>query len=58
MNEIFSSEEIKRFEKEQFLKRNSYSFMKKAGSQVFKFSVNKFKNSFTCFLHKKVGIFF
>jgi len=44
MNEIFSSEEIKRFEKEQFLKRNSYSFMKKAGSQVFKFINNRFKN--------------
>ena len=44
MNEIFSSEEMKRFEQEQFLKRNSYSFMQKAGGQVFKFINNRFKN--------------
>ena len=44
MNEIFSSEEMKRFEQEQFLKRNSYSFMQKAGVQVFKFINNRFKN--------------
>ena len=44
MNEIFSSEEMKRFEQEQFLKRNSYSFMQKAGDQIFKFINNRFKN--------------
>ena len=44
MNEIFSSEEMKRFEKIQFSKRNSYSFMKKAGSEVFKFINNNFDN--------------
>ena len=44
MNEIFSSKEIKRFEQEQFLKRSSYSFMKKAGSRVFEFISNNFKN--------------
>ena len=45
MNEIFSSEEMKRFsEQEQFLKKNSYSFMQKAGSQVFEFISNNFKN--------------
>ena len=44
MNEIFSSEEMKRFEQEQFLKRSSYSFMQKAGGQIFKFINNRFKN--------------
>ena len=44
MNEIFSSKEMKRFEQEQFLKRSSYSFMKKAGSRVFEFISNNFKN--------------
>ena len=44
MNEIFSSQEIKRFEKRHFLKRNSYSFMQKAGDQIFKFIKNNFKN--------------
>ena len=44
MNEIFSSEEMKRFEQKQFLKRNSYSFMQKAGSRVFEFISNNFKN--------------
>jgi len=44
MNEIFSPEEMRRFEQEQFLKRSSYSFMKKAGDQIFKFINNKFKN--------------
>ena len=44
MNEIFSSEEMKRFEKMQFSKKNSYSFMKKAGSKVFKFINNNFDN--------------
>ena len=45
MNEIFSSEEMKRFEQQQFLKRNSYLFMQKAGDQIFKFIKNKFKNN-------------
>ncbi|RUA19989.1 MAG: bifunctional ADP-dependent NAD(P)H-hydrate dehydratase/NAD(P)H-hydrate epimerase, partial [Alphaproteobacteria bacterium] len=44
MNEIFSSEEMKRFEQGQFLKRSSYSFMQKAGDQIFKFINNRFKN--------------
>ena len=43
MNEIFSSKEMKRFEQEQFLKRSSYSFMKKAGGQIFKFINNRYK---------------
>ena len=46
MNEIFSSEEMKRFEQEQFLKRSSYSFMKKAGYEVFKFIKDNFKMNF------------
>ena len=37
MNEIFFSEEMKRFEKLNFIKKNSYFFMKRAGYQVFKF---------------------
>ena len=44
MNEIFSSKEMKRFEQKQFLKRSSYSFMQKAGDQIFKFINNRFKN--------------
>ena len=44
MNEIFSSQEMKRFEQEQFSKRNSYTFMQKAGSRVFEFISNNFKN--------------
>ena len=45
MNEVFSSEEMKKFEQKQFLKRDSYSFMQKAGDQVFKFINNRFKNN-------------
>ena len=44
MNEIFYSEEMKRFEQEQFLKRSSYSFMQKAGGMIFEFINNNFKN--------------
>ena len=44
MSEIFNSEEIRRFEQEQFLKKNSYFFMQKAGKRVFEFINNKFKN--------------
>ncbi len=47
MNEIFNSEEVKRFEKAQFLKKTSYSFMKKAGRRVFEFINTKFKNKKT-----------
>ena len=43
MSEIFYSEEMKRFEQEQFLNRSSYLFMKEAGSQIFKFINKKFK---------------
>ena len=43
MNEIFSSEEMKRFEQEQFLKRSSYSFMQKAGSQILGVFFTNFK---------------
>ena len=44
MSEIFNSEEIRRFEQEQFLKKNSYFFMKKAGKRIFEFINTKFKN--------------
>ena len=44
MSEIFNSEEIRRFEKGQFLKKNSYSFMQKAGQRVSEFIINNFKN--------------
>ena len=44
MSEIFNSEEMRRFEREQFLKKNSYSFMQKAGKRVFEFISNNFKN--------------
>ena len=45
MSEIFYSDEMKRFEQEQFLKRSSYSLMQKAGDQIFKFINNNFKNN-------------
>ena len=44
MNEIFNSDEMKKFEKKQFSKKDSYLFMQKAGEQVFKFINNNFKN--------------
>ena len=44
MSEIFNSEEIRRLEQEQFLKKNSYFFMQKAGKRVFEFINNQFKN--------------
>tara|TARA_Y100000590_G_scaffold443445_1_gene572912 strand:+ start:450 stop:1946 length:1497 start_codon:yes stop_codon:yes gene_type:complete len=42
-SEIFLSEEMKKFEKLNFLKKNSYFFMKKAGYKVFKFIRDNFK---------------
>jgi len=44
MTEILNSLETRRFEKREFLKENSYFFMRKAGKQVFKFIKNNFKN--------------
>ena len=44
MSEIFNSEEMKRFEQGEFLKKSSYYFMQKAGKEVFKFIRKKFKN--------------
>jgi len=44
MSEIFYSEEIRRLEKGQFLKKNSYSFMQNAGRRVFEFIIKKFNN--------------
>ena len=44
MSEIFYSDEMKKFEQEQFLKKSSYLFMQKAGDQIFKFINNNFKN--------------
>ena len=44
MREIFNSQEMRRFEQGQFLKKNSYSFMQKAGKRVFEFIINNFKN--------------
>ena len=44
MDEIFNSEEMRRFEYGQFLKKDSYSFMQKAGKRVFEFISNNFKN--------------
>jgi len=43
MIEIFNSEEMKRFEQTQFVKQDSFCYMKKAGNQVFKFIDTKFK---------------
>ena len=40
---IFQAEEIRKFEKLNFLKKNSYSFMEKAGYEVFRFIKDNFK---------------
>ena len=45
MSEIFNSEEMRLFEKGQFLKRNSYFYMQKAGRSVFQFINNNFKSN-------------
>ena len=42
-SEIFLSEEMRRFERFNFLKRNSYLFMQEAGYQVYKFIRDNFK---------------
>ena len=39
--EVLLPEEMRRFEKSNFLKKNSYLFMKKAGYEVFKFIQDK-----------------
>jgi len=43
-SEIFLPEAMKKFEKENFINKDSYSFMKKAGQEVYKFIKDKFKN--------------
>ena len=42
-SEVLLSKEMKSFEKSNFLTKNSYSFMKKAGYEVFKFMKDNFK---------------
>jgi len=44
MHEILNPEEMRRFEKSQFTKRTSYTYMQKAGNQIFKFIDTNFKN--------------
>ena len=44
MREILSSEEMRLFEQGEFLKKDSYSFMQKAGERVFEFIINNFEN--------------
>jgi len=41
-SEVLLSQEMKRFERSNFLKKNSYSFMIKAGYEVFKFIKDNF----------------
>jgi len=43
MGEIFNSEEMRRFEQTQFVRKSSYKYMQKAGYQVFKFIDDNFK---------------
>ena len=45
IKEIVFSEEMMLFEKQQFLKNNSYSFMKNAGKKVFQFINKNFDNN-------------
>ncbi len=47
MNEILKPKEVKEFEKSQFLKKESYFFMQKAGKRVFEFINSNFKNKKT-----------
>ena len=42
-SQIFLSEEMKKFEKINFQKKTSYSFMEKAGHEIFQFIEDKFK---------------
>ena len=44
MSEIFTSGEMKSFEKRHFSKLSSYSFMQNAGRKVFEFINNNFNN--------------
>ena len=44
-SQIFLSEEMKKFEKINFQKKTSYSFMKKAGYEIFQFIEDKFKKN-------------
>ena len=44
MSEIFYSDEMRKFEQQQFLKKSSYLFMQKAGDEIFKFINSNFKN--------------
>ena len=43
--EILLSEEMRRFEKLNFVKKKSYKFMEKAGYEVFKFISENFEKS-------------
>ena len=45
IKEIVFSNEMMPFEKKQFLKNNSYTFMKNAGRMVFQFISKKFDNN-------------
>ena len=45
IKEIVFSNEMMSFEKKQFLKNNSYTFMKNAGRMVFQFIRKKFDNN-------------
>ena len=45
IKEIVFSNEMMLFEKQQFLKNNSYSFMKNAGKKVFQFINKNFDNN-------------
>ena len=44
MSESFFSDEMRKFEQEQFLKKSSYLFMQKDGDEIFKFINSNFKN--------------
>ena len=42
MREVLNSEEVRKYEKKEFLKKNSYFFMNKAGKRVFEFISTNF----------------
>ena len=42
-SQIFFSDEMRKFEKSNFKKKSSYTFMKRAGYKVFKFISNNFE---------------
>ena len=57
-SEVLLSKEMKSFEKSNFLTKNSYSFMKKAGYEVFKFIKDNYNATIYEENHGEENVFF